>query len=419
MPPPASPFAKGRALQDEDTTGDEDAGPIFTGKLTFSRPGSSASLESEESSLVSQLKSRLDALEYENERLRTLAAIPPPEPVAVEGDNAELEQLKVTHQETLAQVIQLQQELADAKELALKQEGQLGSLKEDLEKAGKDLEAQKLTDEELLAGVKTELEAALKDMQELKQLCEEKDGQLAEFDNELVAKEGEIGSLRSKLESTTSELEEERKELNLQIDELRIAGQVRRVWISVVIFANQSQETIALYEERLSDIEAQRYDLECRFNSLLEKASQVDAPVAAKTETNLSATEIDNETLREQVTHLQRKISMMEEIIEDSRANAEKLEDNVREKVKRLKEKEDAMKKELEVGRKEVERMARAEEAARHRVEEVEEALRESTIALESARAETEVLRNELTVRVLMHQPLMPLTVSVGFGQPC
>ena len=53
-------------------------------------------------------------------------------------------------------------------------------------------------------------------------------------------------------------------------------------------------------------------------------------------------------------------------------------------------EKEEAMRIELSEGRKEVEQMMKAEEAARRRLEEVEEAFRESTVALENARAEVE-----------------------------
>jgi chromosome segregation ATPase len=114
-----------------------------------------------------------------------------------------------------------------------------------------------------------------------------------------------------------------------------------------------------------------------------------------------SAAEIDNETLREQVQHLQKNISMLEEIIEDSRANEEKAKANALEQIKRSQEKVESMRKELSEGRKEVDRISRAEVGARSKIEEVEEALRESTMALESARAETETLRSELAVSAL------------------
>jgi CAP-Gly domain-containing linker protein 1 len=88
----------------------------------------------------------------------------------------------------------------------------------------------------------------------------------------------------------------------------------------------------------------------------------------------------------------------MEDVIEDARAASEKEEAAFRERMRRLKEKEDGMKKELSEGRKEVERMTTSELTARNRVEEIEEALRESTVALENARAEVEALRAEMAV---------------------
>lgn len=84
--------------------------------------------------------------------------------------------------------------------------------------------------------------------------------------------------------------------------------------------------------------------------------------------------------------------------MEDIRATTEKEEAALRERMRRLKEKEHGIKKELNDGLKEVERMFKSETAARTRVDEIEEALRESTIALENARAEVEVLRAELSV---------------------
>lgn len=111
-----------------------------------------------------------------------------------------------------------------------------------------------------------------------------------------------------------------------------------------------------------------------------------------------SALEIDNETLREQVQHLQKKLSIMEDTLEDARAAAEREEVAMRERIKRFKEKEESMRNELTDGRKIVEQVAKAEALAKSRIEEVEEALRESTLALENARAEIEVLRTDAAV---------------------
>lgn len=112
----------------------------------------------------------------------------------------------------------------------------------------------------------------------------------------------------------------------------------------------------------------------------------------------LSAAEIDNETLRDQVQHLQKKVQSLEDMLEDTQIASEREEAAVRERMRRFREKEDAMKKELSEGRKEVEQMFKSEATARGRVEENEEALRESTMALENARAEIEILRMEVAV---------------------
>lgn len=111
-----------------------------------------------------------------------------------------------------------------------------------------------------------------------------------------------------------------------------------------------------------------------------------------------SAAEIDNETLRDQVQHLQKKISSLEDLLEDARMTAEREEAAVRDRMKRYKERDETTRKEVVDTRKEVERVLKAEEAARARVEEIEEALRENTVALENARAEVEGLRMEVAV---------------------
>jgi chromosome segregation ATPase len=163
------------------------------------------------------------------------------------------------------------------------------------------------------------------------------------------------------------------------------------------------KETIALYEERLSAVDRQKYELEARIASLEAGAratTRTPSPTTAPKVAS-SATEIDNETLRDQVVHLQKKVAQLEDVIEDARATSERDEAALGDRMRRLKDKEEAMKKELNEGRKDVDRMIKSEASARRRVEEVEEALQESTVALEDARAEVEGLRAELAVSTL------------------
>ncbi|KAF8844266.1 hypothetical protein BDN67DRAFT_963002 [Paxillus ammoniavirescens] len=262
-----------------------------------------------------------------------------------------------------------------------------------------------------LERAKAESEARLNDLhakaytsealvKSLKEAIEVKEGAEHESNVLLKAKNAEIGLLEGRLEKVSAELDMERKELGAQIDELRQAG----------------QETIALYEERLSTADSRRYEMEDKIIALEDQVKKAIVPlspsVAAQRTT--SALEIDNETLREQVQHLQRKLSAMEDTLEDVRAASEREEAGVRERIKRFKEKEESMRNELSEGRKAVEQVAKAEALAKSRIEEVEEALRESTLALENARAEIEVLRTDAAVVDLDMNDTndMPLKIS-------
>lgn len=155
-----------------------------------------------------------------------------------------------------------------------------------------------------------------------------------------------------------------------------------------------------MYEERLGNSETKRYELEDQVTSLEE---QLRAAVRPSSPTSLakyasSATQIENETLQDQVTHLQNKIRTLEDMLEEARAAAEKDEVVVRERIKRYKDKEESMKKEATETKKEMERLIRAEEQTRQRLGEIEEAFRENQLTLENARAEIETLRGELAV---------------------
>ncbi|KAF8161020.1 hypothetical protein B0H34DRAFT_362767 [Crassisporium funariophilum] len=110
-----------------------------------------------------------------------------------------------------------------------------------------------------------------------------------------------------------------------------------------------------------------------------------------------SATQIDNESLQEQVRYLSEKSAMLEEKLEDARAALAKDERSYTSRIEQLQHDDKQRKRELGTKTKEVEQLMKSEAFARNRVEEIEEALRESTVALETARGEVEVLRAELT----------------------
>lgn len=114
-----------------------------------------------------------------------------------------------------------------------------------------------------------------------------------------------------------------------------------------------------------------------------------------------SAAQIDNESLREQVQHLQKKSAKLEEQLEEARAALERDVSTYQERIGRIRMEEEHRKRDLISKSREVEQLLKSEARARSRVEEIEEALRESTVALENAHGEVESLRAELAVSLI------------------
>ena len=164
------------------------------------------------------------------------------------------------------------------------------------------------------------------------------------------------------------------------------------------------QETIALYEERLSAAESLRYEHEQHISSLdatLRSMKAGEGSRESASQITLSATQIDNERLQEQLRHYSERCTKLEEKLEDARATLERDGHIYQEKIAQLRHDDGQRKRDLAAKTKEVEQLMKSEGLVRLRVEEIEEALRESTVALESTRAELEMHRAELAVTVL------------------
>ena len=161
------------------------------------------------------------------------------------------------------------------------------------------------------------------------------------------------------------------------------------------------QETIALYEEKLSEADGKRWEMEDLVHGLEEKLRKQKRSVSPATMTRhiSEAAQIDNEMLKEQVVHFERKISQLESQLDSAREAAEREEQAMRVRIAKYKENDGALRKELSEARAEVDHWKRLEAAGKTRLEELEEALRENAVALENARAEIEGLRADLAVR--------------------
>ncbi|KIY44338.1 hypothetical protein FISHEDRAFT_25202, partial [Fistulina hepatica ATCC 64428] len=218
--------------------------------------------------------------------------------------------------------------------------------------------------EELLQTIETQrlriidLETQLEDVQTNARSSEARvESDLEEERRRVQGKQEELERAQAELQESLTkadaiqhsqiELEEERRELGAQVDELRKAG----------------QETIALYEERLSELDTQRYDLERRLSQAQSSVASADKEAAHQRSASarVTAAEIDNEALREQVHHLQQKIVSMEDAMEDSRLAIEREDEVFSEKMRRLREKEDIMRKEMVETRKETDRLSKSE----------------------------------------------------------
>ncbi|CAA7259296.1 unnamed protein product [Cyclocybe aegerita] len=372
MPPPPSP--KTSAIQPDKSLPDAAA--------TTSRPSSSASFRSvgtDELNLIEQLQSRLEAAEYENERLRSATS----EPDMTSTYTAELEQLRLEFQESVDQKSSLQERFSLLQLELSSNNTRLESLQAEnsrltVQVTDAQSEIQRFEEDRL-----QEQQKHLLDLESLQDKLEQIDSLVLQKDATIESQAKDVERLTSDISHLRADLEEERKELGAQIDELRIAG----------------QETIALYEERLSDSNTRRYEFEQRVTALeasLEAATKGDHSQEQASRATSAATQIDNESLRDQVQHLQRRSNKLEEQLEDARAALERDVAAYQDKIARIRLEDDQRKRDLALKTREVEQLLKSEANARGRIEEIEEALRESTVALENARGEVETLRAEL-----------------------
>jgi CAP-Gly domain-containing linker protein 1 len=228
MPPPPSPkhlnLAPGTEEYSPKRLDARDTLIVKEKLLTFgsssSRPASSTSFRStgtDDLNLIEQLQSRLDAVEYENERLRTSSEI---------DVGGQLKALQTERQEIIDRSLRL--------------EGEISLLESKLAAQASEIETFYTEKENLTAQVTTSqsevLASRLAHQQDLdthaiqlKILREETDSYCranSENDNIIKSNALVIEQLSADFERVCREFEEERKELGVQIDELRTAGQV-------------------------------------------------------------------------------------------------------------------------------------------------------------------------------------------------
>ena len=250
MPPPPSPkHLLNRAPgTEEDSPKRSDIHDTLIVKeklLTFtsssSRPGSSTSFRStgtDDLNLIEQLQSRLDAVEYENERLRSSSEV-----------------------DVGCQLKALQSERQEIIDRSLRLEGEISLLESKLAAHASQIETFHTEKENLTAQVTISQSEALasrlarqQDLDthaiQLKTLREEIDSYglaNSQKDNIIQSNALVIENLSADFERVCREFEEERKELGVQIDELRTAGQVSLFTYGCILSGLISSRKLSLF----------------------------------------------------------------------------------------------------------------------------------------------------------------------------
>ncbi|KAA1472859.1 hypothetical protein DENSPDRAFT_779052 [Dentipellis sp. KUC8613] len=378
IPPLSDLESNGHALQDriKDLLSGK---PLATSSHTPPSPMLSVTPTTAEDHITASLEGNIEALSSENQRLsRVLEAMHSKEAESVQRGDA----LRADRDQALSRVSELENLCKTTERNLDEKTNKVEALERSVVNAIADVEKVRNDGDARARDLQSRLDDKETLVKNLKDALELKNDEQNENDAVLKAKDLEIALLEARVQKAYAELDDERKELGGQVDELRQAGQ---------------QETIALYEERLSAAEAKRYELEDSVTSLQEQLrQQTETPSPSGVEFTSYAAQIENETLREQIRHLQRKVAELDDMLEDSRTIADKEEAALRDKIRRHRDKEEILRKQHVESQAELERVLKSEAHVRSRLDEIEEAFREGTVALENARAEIETLRSEI-----------------------
>ncbi|TFY60524.1 hypothetical protein EVG20_g7385 [Dentipellis fragilis] len=346
--------SNGHALQDriKDLLSGK---PLATNSHTPPPSTSSAMPTIADDNSTASLKCDIETLTSENQRLsRVLEAMHLKEAESVQRSDA----LRADRDQALSRVSELENLCKTAERNLDEKATKVEALERSVANTLADVEKVRNDGDARIRDLQSRLDDKETLVKNLKDALELKNDEQNENDAVLKAKDSEITLLEARVQKAYTELDDERKELGGQVDELRQAG----------------QETIALYEERLSAAEAKRYELEDSVTSLQEQLRQqaeTPSPPSGVGFTSYAA-QIENETL------------------------PDKEEAALRDKIRRHRDKEEILRKQHAESQAELERVLKSEAHARSRLDEIEEAFREGTVALENARAEIETLRSEI-----------------------
>ena len=176
------------------------------------------SLSGDDGPALERLQSRIEALEYDNERLRNSGRLASPHP----GDALHLENLSKERDDALDRIAQLEASLL-ASSTAI--DVQVASLEQQNQEARLNLETQKHDMQRTIDAIQQKLECETDVVRNLQATISEKETIIGENSASVSDLMADIRSLQLKLESLSTELQREKQDMGAQIDELRMAGQ--------------------------------------------------------------------------------------------------------------------------------------------------------------------------------------------------
>ncbi|KAK0521023.1 hypothetical protein OC842_006912 [Tilletia horrida] len=278
-------------------------------------------------------------------------------------------------------------------------------LRETTDQLKRDLEASKDLPRQIEA-LKGELKERDELAEQLKKTIEQRDQGKAEESGKVKILEAELNRAQEKMKRLESEHKAQVENLEKRIQDL----------------CDDANEFSNLAKTHLEDaLEEKRYEIENEYREDLRKTLSELAAVEAERDALLSKREaedqertlgngrgssaagmpttalsIENETLREQVSHLQERLGSVEEELALANMQAETDREAMQQKSQRIVENEANLKAEIKKLKAEIDRVNKEERAARQRIDDLNEVVEESKTALETERAEVERLRADL-----------------------
>jgi CAP-Gly domain-containing linker protein 1 len=215
-----------------------------------SRPPSVTSVQSashvtELQTQVDRLQSRLDSLEYENQRLRDAASDTTSNDL--QAASSRIEALQAERDETMTRISELETQIKTSERSFNERNSKVESLERSLQQAIADLDRQKNESEGRLKDLQAKLEDSDAMVKNLKGAIEAKEGLENQNDSLLKAKNAEIALLEARIQKASSDWEQDRKELGGQVDELRQAGQVSQSFFSEGFYFNLDLRKLLRY----------------------------------------------------------------------------------------------------------------------------------------------------------------------------